>query len=208
MSETYKEAMNHIVVTEEMKLRILENIQHVNWEKKNVASFVWPKRYMAVAACLTVLIIGAVSLTTLNIPNQPENPSGMQSGVLNMTNASSADELSQLVGFEVQDLKDVPFDITEIQYTSYGGELAEIKYIGETQNLVFRKAAGNIDPSGDFASYSDTVTLDFDSISVTLKGESGAYALAIWQDGSYSYSMKSSVPLTKTEWTSVLEAEV
>ena len=43
MSETYKEAMNHIVVTEEMKLRILENIQHVNWEKKNVASFVWPK---------------------------------------------------------------------------------------------------------------------------------------------------------------------
>lgn len=208
MSETYKEAMNHIVVTEEMKLRILENIQHVNWEKKNVASSVWPKRYMAVAACLALLIVGTVSITTLNVPTQPENPSGMQSGVLNITNASSADELSQLVGFEVQNLKYVPFDITEIQYTSYGGELAEIKYIGETQNLVFRKAAGNIDPSGDFESYPDTVTLDFDSISVTLKGESGAYALAIWQDGSYSYSMKFSVPLTKTEWTSVLEAEV
>lgn len=208
MSETYKKAMNHIAVTEEMKFRILENIKNADLQQKKVIPFFCAKRYMAIAACLALLIVGTVSLTTVHTPLQPENPSGVQSGILNTTKASSADELSQLVGFEVHGLKYVPFDVMEIQYTSYEAELAEIKYIGETQALIFRKASGDTDPSGDFIPYPDTATLKQDRISVSLKGESGAYTLAVWHDGTYSYSIKSSVPLLEEEWAKVFAKNV
>lgn len=200
--------MNYIAVTEEMKFRILENIKNADLEQKKVVPFFCAKRYMAIAACLALLIVGAVSLTTVHTSLQPEKPSGVQSGILNTTKASSIDELSQLVGFEVHDLKYVPFDVMEIQYASYGAELAEIKYIGETQNLIFRKVAGDIDPSGDFTPYPDTATLKQDRISVSLKGDSGAYALAVWHDGTYSYSIKSSVSLSEEEWAKVFEKNV
>lgn len=207
MSETYKEAMDHITVTEEMKLRILKNIKNTDLTRKKVIPFFCSKRYMAVAACLTLLLVGTVSLTTIYTPRQPENTSELQSGIFNVTKASSADELSKLVGFEVQDLQYVPFDIMEVQYISYGEELAEIKYIGETQNLIFRKTAGNADPSGDFTAYSDIATLKSDKGFVTLKGDSGVYTLAIWQDGNDSCSIKSSVPLVQEEWLKILKTQ-
>lgn len=170
MSETYKEAMNHIAVTEEMKLRILRNIKSANLEKKKGTLFCFTKRYMTIAACLALLIVGTVSLTTFQTPVQPENPSGNSNVILNVKKASSADELSQLVGFEIEDLQYVPFEVTEIQYASYEGKLAEIKYIGESQNLVLRKIDGNTDPSSDFTAYSDTATLNRNDVSMSQKG--------------------------------------
>ena len=204
MSKKYKEVMNNIVVTEEMKIRVLKNIKDTNFEKRKIISFLFYKRFIAVTACSVLLIFGTISLKNFYTPIQNENPSEIQSGILNITKVSSLKELSHIVGFDVQKLKNIPFDVSEIQYVTYNGELAEVKYIGKSQNLVFHKVVGNIDPLGDFTKYSDTLKLTINDISVLLKGEESKYYLAVCQDEIYSYSIKSSIPLSKSEWEKIL----
>ena len=206
LREAYREIMNHVTVTEEMRTRILKNIQNAEIPTAKLPSHSLFIRYFAAAACFVVLIAGAVTLPNLQTPTQTPSPSGVQSGIWSRVEAASLSELSQLVGFEVEELENLPFPITEIQYVAYPGELAEVTYLGETENVVFRKIAGDSDPSGDYTVYADTVQLEVSSISVTLKGEAGVYTLAVWQDDAYSYSIRSSVALSEAEWRSLLES--
>lgn len=108
------------------------------------------------------------------------------------------------MGFEVKSLTKLPFAVTDTQYMSYGGTMAQVTYSGETQSLVFRQTTGSTDPSGDYTVYADTVILSLGDCSVTLKGESGAYLLALWQDGTYSYSIHSSAAYSEAEWADLL----
>lgn len=205
LEEAYKAIMDHISVTDAMRSRILTNIQHTDFHAKPAAVLPFPARRMAVAAaCLALLVVGAATLPTLFSPSQPGTSSGVQSGLPNMAAASSLSELSQLVGFEVKSLTKLPFAATDTQYMSYGGAMAQVTYSGETQSLVFRQTTGSTDPSGDYTVYADTVILSLGDCSVTLKGESGAYLLALWQDGTYSYSIHSSEAYSEAEWADLL----
>lgn len=134
------------------------------------------------------------------------DPPGIQTGVPNRVQAASLSELSQLVGFDVEELEFLPFDVVETQYTAYQNELAEVTYLGENQTLIFRKLPSSSDPSGDYTDYSDTLILELGLGSVTLRGESGTYVLAAWQDGTYAYSMKSSQPWSQEQWMELLAA--
>lgn len=205
MREAYREIMNHVAVTEEMRTRILKNIQNAEITTAKLPSHSILIRYFAAVACFVVLIASAVTLPNLHAPTQTPSPSGVQSWIWSRVEAASLSELSQLVGFEVEKLENLPFSIIEIQYAAYPGELAEVTYLGETQNVVFRKTAGDSDPSGDYTVYADTVQLEVGLTSVTLKGEAEAYTLAVWQDNTYSYSIRSSAALSEAEWRNLLE---
>ena len=80
-----------------------------------------------------------------------------------------------------------------------------MRYIGETQSLVFRQTEGNTDPSGDYTAYTDIMMLELGDITVTLKGEAGMYCLAVWQDGAYSYAAKSSESYSDAVWMDIVE---
>lgn len=88
----------------------------------------------------------------------------------------------------------------------YGGGLAEIAYSGEEQNLVFRKAMGQTDPSGDYTAYAVQTTVDVDGSTVTLNGAEDGYCLAVWQDGTYSWSIRSTMAYSTDVWTEILES--
>lgn len=206
LTEAYKEAMDHIAVTADMRSRILNNIQSSDLKAAKIRSHSIPVRHWAAAACFAVLIAGTIVFSNFLGPIQAEPLSGIQNGILDRTEVSSRSELSQAVGFEVEDLKNLPFEVTETFYTAYGDEMAEVKYVGETQSLIFRKAIGTTDPSGDYTAYSDTLILEFGNRCVTLQGESGMYCLATWQDESYSYSIRSSTTFSDTEWTQILNS--
>lgn len=62
MSKKYKEVMNNIVVTEEMKIRVLKNIKNTNFKKRKIISFLSYKRFIAITACLVLLIFGTISI--------------------------------------------------------------------------------------------------------------------------------------------------
>ena len=88
-------------------------------------------------------------------------------------------------------------------YRSMEG-LAEVDY-GEGR-LTLRKGEGDGDVSGVFTTYAEEKTLEINGVSVTAGGESGAYMLARWTDGGYSYSVYSESGLTEQALTEIIEA--
>lgn len=205
MRQAYREVMDHIAVTEEMRERVLCHIRNMDLPSAKVqARRIWMRR-LAAAACFAVLVVGAVTLPRIHTPSQGENP-GVEHGVWERTQTASLEELSQEVGFAVEGLESLPFPVVETSYTAYGKEMAEVTYMGETQSLVYRKTMGSADPSGDYTAYSQVLVLELETGTVTLKGEEGSYCLALWEDGTYSYSARASEGYSQDQWAQLLES--
>lgn len=118
MNRKYNEAMEHIEVTPEMRSRILDNIENMDFAEKKRAEIVrFPniKRYATLAACLAVMLVGTLALPNLlDISNEPpviENN--------DIVEVSSAEELSKTVGFEVSEPGNLPFEPESVVYTAY-----------------------------------------------------------------------------------------
>ena len=63
LGEKYGEIMEKVVVTEEMRRRILQNIRSADpAPRANVIRFPLWQRTVAAAACLAVLLIGALTV--------------------------------------------------------------------------------------------------------------------------------------------------
>ena len=203
LEKAYREIMDHVVLSEAAETRILQAIRTADLQAGKPKRFPMYRR-LAVAACAALLLAGAVALPYLSRERTEEGrPSSVQSGLWDRTEAASLQELSQLVGFPVEALKNVPFSVTDIQYTAYGG-MAEITYSGAEQSLVLRKAAGQTDPSGDYTAYAVQTMLEVDGSTVTLRGTEDGYCLAVWQDGTYSWSIRSTTAYSDAVWTDIL----
>lgn len=74
------------------------------------------------------------------------------------------------------------------------------------KSALFRQSYGTEDNSGDYNEYADTTTIPLGTGTVLLKGDSGLYTLAIWQDTTYSYSLSLSDGLSSEEWVPLLES--
>lgn len=136
--------------------------------------------------------------------NEGDTPGFVQGGA-DIVELDSAAALSAAVGFEVNDI-DLPFTPEQTEYISYWHELAEIYYTGEGKTACYRKAAGTVDCSGDYNVYTDVTEFEAGSITVTLKGDAGQYTLAIWTDGSYSYSISLSDCLSLSDWQALMNS--
>lgn len=208
MRKAYDELMEKIEVTPEMRQRVLNRIvQEMSPASVQQANLPVRRSYLAAAACLALLLAGGAILSLLQQPQVTPGP--QPSNVLTVPNiqeASSLAELSQLVGFEVQADFALPFTVEDISYCSYWGALAQIKFAGENQSAVYRQSTGGEDNSGDFNIYSDINEIMISGLAATLKGQDGAYTLAIWTDGAYSYSLSLSSGVTQEVWYTILDS--
>lgn len=230
--------MEHLVVTEEMKQRILSNVNEDSVKKKKTVTFTSYQKQLGIAACFAVLVLAAF-LTKgkfWNIPHEKdsspavqeelaENPdSGMQdSGDLESSVPSSHEEtmvgssygiveledaaaLSEAIGFPVEDLTSLPFEVRQVTYCSYFNNFAEIDYTGDGQSLSYRKAKGTEDISGDWNVYSNEQHLTVNDWDILLKGNSEKYTLAVWTDGTYSYALSFEQEVTEKEITAIISS--
>lgn len=205
MNNRYDEVMDKIEVTDEMRNRILQNLQSVNFVQKHhnkTVRFSPIKKYLSVAACFAILLVGVLMLP--NMLNSVPSGNEVLTPGTNIAKVSTLEELSNEVGFEVSDITGLPFEVQEKTYTAYWDELAEIDYRGEGQTAVFRKSSGQDDNSGDYTEYPDTQETTVGTFAVTLKGQSGSYVLATWHDGQYSYSLNITNGLTMAEWEHIV----
>ena len=202
LSKKYDNIMNRIEVTTEMRQRVLENIQVADISQApKVIHFPQWKRYISIAACFVVIIIGSLVAPTLF--NQQEEPP--LTVVESIYECSSIVELAQIVGFPVADLVELPFDIESKTYTSYFAELAQVIYFGvNEERAVYRKSIGSDDNSGHYDFYAQVQEFSFVNLTVTLKGANDAYELALWTDGVYSYSIWLSDSISESEWSAIL----
>ncbi len=65
--------------------------------------------------------------------------------------------------------------------------MAQTDYANGSAGACLRQSVGTEDHSGDWNEYPAQQTITAAGCTVTLKGETGSYTLAIWTDGNYSY---------------------
>jgi len=190
LSEKYDEIMDRVVVTKEMRGRILENVRKSGAQPEaKVIRFPHWKKYVAAAACFAVLLIGALTVPGL-LPSSQENPPVDLQGTDGIVECQSVEELSKTIGFPISDITALPFEPTGTAYISSFGEIAEIDYTGaDGQTAAYRKSVGTDDNSGIYDTFPDTEQISVGSVSATLKGDGTAFTLAVWTDGTYSYSV-------------------
>lgn len=122
-----------------------------------------------------------------------------------LVEAGSVEELSKMVGFEVNNLTVLPFDVTETTYMSYWGELAEITYLGDGQTATYRISLGDEDISGDYSDHPSVIKVNVNETTVTLKGNDEKYNLAVWNDDKYSYSIQFTQAISRDDWLPILK---
>ena len=192
----YDELMDKIEVTDAMRARILRNVSAAAPKKTPV------RRYALLAACLAVVLLGAVCVPKLMDPA----PQGEQTTIANgMAEVASAAALADAVGFPAAEAAELPFAVEETTYTSYWGELAEIRYAGGGRIADLRTSAGTEDNSGDYTDYPAVTELTVGAVTAELRGEAAErYTLAIWTDGQYAYSLRLSDGQSTEVWQRLL----
>lgn len=234
----YDEIMEHLVVTEEMKQRILSNVNESSVKKKKTVTFTSCQKQLGIAACFAVLVLAAF-LTKgkfWNIPHEKNSApavqeevsenlaSGMQDSDELESSVPSSNEqpmvgssygiveledtaaLSEAVGFPVEDLTSLPFEVRQVTYCSYFNDFAGIDYTGDGQSLSYRKAKGTEDISGDWNEYSNERHLTVNNLDILLKGNSEQYTLASWTDGTYAYALNFEQEVTEEEITAIISS--
>ena len=206
MSRKYDEIMERIEISDEMRERTLKNIQSLNLAENRapkVVRFSQWKRLSTLAACLAIILAGALVLPQIS-QQEPNNPPVYLSPVSDIAEVDTLDELIEKVGFDISEWSTLPFRAEETLYTAYWQDLAEITYNGEGQTATYRKGIGTEDVSGDFNDYESEVKISIGDDVFTLKGNGGLYSLALWGDGEYSYSLSLSKGVSEAEWQSMI----
>ena len=126
----YNEIMEKVNVTDEMKSRILGNIDEYFSRKKNAKKKSFYLAFGGVAAAALLMII--IRPWDNNVA-RPINPGTNSVGegstglcVNPMQDYASAEELSNAVGFNVPEIKSLPFKPSETEYTTIGEGFAQI----------------------------------------------------------------------------------
>jgi len=209
----YEEIMDKVVVTDEMRRRILQNIRRADAAPEaKVIRFPHWTRYAAAAACFAVLLISALVIPNMlhstqgNTTANTSDTNTPVTGTQGIVECQSAEELSQKIGFPVSDLTALPFEVKETSYLSSFGEIAEIDYTGaDGQTADYRKSTGTDDNSGDYDTFPDTKQITVGSVSVLLKGDGTNYTVAVWTDGTYAYSIVLSDGVGVDEWSAMIQ---
>ena len=212
----YNEIMDKIEVTEEMRQRVLKNVEKECANTDNVVRFPSRNRkkyasLIGIAAVAAVCIIAGRGVF-INNPDISDNPGG-EVMIQGPVEADSAQELSNNVGFEVTDIQQLADRSDEIYYSSIG-DMAQITYIMADNRVSYRKAPGSDDISGDYNVYATIVENELNNTNVTIKGSEDEnnvdkFFNATWTKDGYSYSLtfENGVELTEAEniITSIIE---
>ena len=203
----YRELMEQVNLTPEARERILTNVQQADLspQAEKVVPFLPQKqtwrRWASLAACLVVVVAVLVAVPLLR--EQPDTAPPVQ--VLPpFRQVDSLDALSEAVGFPVTEVSKLPFAPVSTTYTAYDEGLAEITYTGSGgQTATYRQSLGTEDNSGDDTLYEDTQVIPENN--ATLKGQDQRYTLALWTDGTYTYSLRLSSALSADAWQALLD---
>ena len=139
------------------------------------------------AAAVSATACGGQGSTGKTVTAQhPEDFVGMPNP---FTDNATLEEAEEYAGFSIQ----VPDQISGVSATAFrnlGQEMLEVIYYnGEQEVARIRKSLGNKDNSGNYVGYVEIQNKKISDRDVTLKGNDGKVVLAIWSDGTYSYSI-------------------
>jgi len=200
----YNEIMEHIDVSKESHDRILSNVNKRFSSKKQPDMRTWITIAGAAAAALLLLFAIGPWLIQLNRESKEQQHPSDVLAVHNETEYASCQELSEAVGFDIQDLTPLPFEPESSEYLKIA-DFAEINYTSNQETLSYRKSIGTEDNSGDYETYVIEKDISVSGVAVTLKGDDKSIYLAIWTDGTYSYSLRATSGLSEEKVLSMIK---
>lgn len=206
MENRYDRIMKNIEVTPKMHDRILNNINNLDLDRntKKVIPFPNYRKYFSIAACFVILLVGTVFIhNTINLPSEPPVQMTPGEGIIDY---STAGELSEAMEFTVKEIQDMPFTVATVYYTSFDGDLAQVKYIGQNNTATLRMALGTEDISGDYSKYANITTQAINGHDVIMKGNNGKFRLAVWQYDGFSYSVHFAEGVSEQEMLATIES--
>lgn len=208
LSQSYREAMEHIKVTPAMCERILHNLETTASKPAKVVHFVPWKQILSVAACAAILIVGVTALPhsdELGSTSSSEN--SMVGTAAPIQEFSSLEELSAAAGFPVSEPQSLPFEVQTTSYTLIWDEIAQVEQTGTAEQcVIFRVSQDDEDNSGNYTAYPTEQHLNDNGTDITLKGSEDGFHLAVWQTNGFSYSLNSSVGLSVDEMQTLVES--
>lgn len=203
----YRELMEQVNLTPEARERILTNVQQADLSPQPEKVVPFPRRrqtwrrWASLAACLVVVVAAVLAVPQLQAEPNETTPPQLTGTPFHQVDTLAA--LSDAVGFPVTEPAALPFDLVNTTYTAYDEGTAEITYTGSGgQTATYRQSCGSEDNSGDYNLYPDTQALPEQN--ATLKGQDGLYTLALWTDGTYTYSLHLSSGLSADAWQALL----
>ncbi len=195
----YSEIMERLTVSEQTKEKLIAQAGRTERTEKGFFRPANVRRIGAIAACVVLLLVGAIVLKNV-FPNGAVPSEGGTAGVIDAALApaeyENAADLSAASGIEIDDLDNLPFKPEETSYLYYEEGIAEIVYSGGGDSLSYRVSNGNEDNSGDRDEYGKVYEEEIGSVVFTLKGEGDRIFCALFQRDGRSYSVTSTAGLT------------
>ena len=197
----YNEIMERLTVSDEMREKLIAGVGKADKRKIGMIRASTLKRVAAIAACLVLLLAGAIVLKNLSKNEVPVTAGGYSTGgpddmPVAPLQYNSASELSEASGIFIEDLENVPFVPTETVYQYYDNGIAEIVYSDGEEVLSYRVSYGDEDNSGDCNEYAEVFQKEIDGAVYTLKGDGELIYCALYRRGDSSCSITSTVGLT------------
>lgn len=122
------------------------------------------------------------------------------------TDCTSLEEAGKLAGFSFT-APDALEGYPEKYIGAIENEIAEVIFNDEDgAEICFRKGVGTEDISGDYNVYKTTETQTIDGKTLTCKGNDGLVSNAIWTDGTYAYSIMSTVGMTAEQLSTFVQS--
>lgn len=186
----YQEIMEHIVVTPEMRERILRKLQNVHASRTGLRTI---RRWipLAAAACL-ILVFGTFYVVNRPTPDVSDEMSGaFEQAVYKEVVCTDLEELSVQAGFSVPNIVDgIPFSVSETRFSLLWDKLAQAVYSGTNgEEITLRISDGEEDNSGVYDTFPEIGNWTVGNTTVTVKGEDGQYTLAVWSMDNRVYSV-------------------
>ena|GEM_PF-182259 len=135
------------------------------------------RRYAGIAACFILVVVGVFAVRNLSqtsvvqpgvtttVQNEQSDSQGDDTQTGDATAAgilevSSLSELEASIGFDVEELTGLPFEVTEVAYVNFFDEFAQVDYRGSNgEEITYRKSVGTEDNSGNYEEFDNIVTI-------------------------------------------------
>lgn len=115
---------------------------------------------------------------------------------------------SKISGYKKAVIQAVKEELLQVFYTKGEEEILIRKGSGSDDiSGIYEEfdSEGNEDNSGDYNEYTQTNKIQIGSSVINIKGNDGKYDLAIWNDGTYSYSINLSTALDEKQFIKLLK---
>lgn len=202
--QAYRQIMDAVSVTPEVERRVLAGLRRSLDPGRRPAALRWQPRLAA--ACAALLLCGAAALPLWLDSRAPAETPPVQV-TWGAQQFDSVGELADSLSYPLLLPAEVPDGYALERIRCLQGQLAEVVWRGtDGQSLTYRMAPGEQDVSGDFTAYGWEETLTAGAYTVTCKGEDALVFLAVWSDGTYSFSLHASAGLTTAQTAELIES--